>query len=210
MASFTLALLVVALAAVAAASDVVVLTPDNFDSVVDGSKNVLVEFFAPCEWGVRARRGCVKGGGAQLFPLFFFCRLITTQPGCGHCKTLAPEYELAATALKKEANVVVASVDADQHKALGSRFDVKGFPTIKFFAAGADLTSPKDYQGGRTADAIVAYLNEQTGSRGVIRKAASATVVVTEANYAQIVDGSKHVLLEAYAPCKFASQVSIC
>ena len=30
-----------------ASANVVILTPDNFDSVVDGSKNVLIEFFAP-------------------------------------------------------------------------------------------------------------------------------------------------------------------
>jgi protein disulfide-isomerase A6 len=30
-----------------AVAQVVELTPDNFDTVVDGSKNVFVEFFAP-------------------------------------------------------------------------------------------------------------------------------------------------------------------
>jgi protein disulfide-isomerase A6 len=41
------AVLVLALAALAAASDVTVLTPDNFKTVVDGSKHVLVKFYAP-------------------------------------------------------------------------------------------------------------------------------------------------------------------
>ena len=37
----------VALVAFVSASAVVDLTPENFDSVVDGSKHVFVEFFAP-------------------------------------------------------------------------------------------------------------------------------------------------------------------
>ena len=38
---------ILCLASVALSSNVVVLTPDNFDSVVDGSKYVFVEFYAP-------------------------------------------------------------------------------------------------------------------------------------------------------------------
>lgn len=40
---FLASLLLLALVVVAQASDVVILTPDNFDTVVDGSKNVLGE-----------------------------------------------------------------------------------------------------------------------------------------------------------------------
>ena len=87
-----------------AAADVVVLTPSNFDSVVDGSKNVLVEFYAP--W-------------------------------CGHCKQLEPEWTTAGQMYTKAADTVIAKVDADAHKDLGTRFDVKGFPTIKFFPKGS-------------------------------------------------------------------------
>ena len=35
-----------------------------------------------------------------------------------------------------KARVVVAKVNADEHRSLGERFDVRGFPTIKFFARG--------------------------------------------------------------------------
>lgn len=52
-------------------------------------------------------------------------------PWCGHCKSLAPEYEIAAAAFKPFASsAIIASVDADAHKALGTRFGVKGFPTV--------------------------------------------------------------------------------
>merc|ERR1711991_139507 len=151
----------------AIASDVVVLDESNFDTVVNGDKHVLVEFFAP--W-------------------------------CGHCKNLAPEYELAATAFKNVDDVVIASVDADQHKALGGRFDVKGFPTLKYFPKGGDVSSPDAYSGGRTAADIVAFVNDKAGTRGFVRKAPTAVRVLDKNNFDKVVDGSKHVLVEFYAP----------
>jgi protein disulfide-isomerase A6 len=72
-------------------------------------------------------------------------------PWCGHCKHLAPEWKKAAAALK--GSVHLGAVDADKHGSLGSKYNVEGFPTIKVF--GADKSKPEDYDGGRTADAIV-------------------------------------------------------
>ncbi len=43
----TVSFIVFAASLALVAAEVVVLTPSNFDSVVDGSKNVLVEFYAP-------------------------------------------------------------------------------------------------------------------------------------------------------------------
>ena len=40
-------LLIAVLAAIARASDVVVLDETNFDTIVNGDKNVFVEFYAP-------------------------------------------------------------------------------------------------------------------------------------------------------------------
>lgn len=42
----------------ASAGNVVDLTPDNFDSVVDGSKHALVEFYAPWYTSVVAPSAC--------------------------------------------------------------------------------------------------------------------------------------------------------
>lgn len=73
-------------------------------------------------------------------------------PWCGHCKSLAPEYVKAAANLKASGSEVkLAKVDATEHKELGSRFGVQGFPTLKWFVN----AEPSDYQGGRTEDTIV-------------------------------------------------------
>jgi len=158
-------------------AQVVDLTPENFDSFVDGSKGAFVEFFAP--W-------------------------------CGHCKHLAPEYEIVGEAFGKSKDVVIAKVDADAHKELGNRFDVHGYPTLKWFPKGS--TTPEDYNGGRTADDIVAFVNEKAGTNARIKKPASDVTVLTDANFDKIVlDGTKDVLVEFYAPwcghCKHLAPV---
>ena len=72
-------------------------------------------------------------------------------PWCGHCKSLAPEYEKAAKALKGIAGV--GAVDMTEHQEVGAPYDVQGFPTIKLF--GKDKSKPEEYEGARTAKALV-------------------------------------------------------
>ena len=68
-----------------------------------------------------------------------------------------------ATSFKKFGNqVVIASVDADKHKSLGSRFEVKGFPTLIFFKSGTDAR--ETYSGQRTAEALTEFLNSAAGT----------------------------------------------
>lgn len=46
----------------------------------------------------------------------------------------------------------VGAVNADEHKSLGAKYGIQGFPTIKIF--GID-NKPEDYNGPRTAVGIV-------------------------------------------------------
>jgi len=45
---------------------------------------------------------------------------------------------------KTDLNVKLAKVDATEHKKIGEKYDVKGFPTLKFFKNGV----VSEYNGG--------------------------------------------------------------
>jgi protein disulfide-isomerase A1 len=78
-------------------------------------------------------------------------------PWCGHCKALAPEYEIAATQLK-EKNVPLAKVDCTENESLCQKHEIRGYPTLKVFRKGEST----DYKGARKADGIVSYMQKQT------------------------------------------------
>jgi protein disulfide-isomerase A6 len=83
-------------------------------------------------------------------------------PWCGHCKNLAPVYEELATAFTYATDKVsIASVDADEHKSLGNRFGIKGFPTLKWFDGVSE--TPVDYTGGRDLESLSKWITEKTG-----------------------------------------------
>jgi len=71
---------------------------------------------------------------------------------------LAPEWEKAAKALKGKINL--GAVDATVHSSKASEYGVRGYPTIKFFPAGKK-GEPEEYDGGRTADAIIAWASDK-------------------------------------------------
>jgi protein disulfide-isomerase A6 len=82
-------------------------------------------------------------------------------PWCGHCQRLEPEWAKAARELKGK--VKVGALDATAHPGKASEYGVQGYPTIKFFPAGRKRSSDaEDYDGGRTADAIINWASDKS------------------------------------------------
>lgn len=106
---------------------VTVVVAHNYDSVVlDDTKDVLVEFYAP--W-------------------------------CGHCKALAPQYEVLGSLYADSEfkdKVTIAKVDATANDVPD---EIQGFPTIKLFPAGAK-DAPVTYSGARTVEDFVKFIAE--------------------------------------------------
>lgn len=120
-------------------------------------------------------------------------------PWCGHCKSLEPEWAIAGDTFQTGDEVLIGAVDATENMELADKYDVSGYPTIKYFPKGS--TEAEEYKGGRTADTIVSYVNQKAGLSRKVKKAASAVTELTSANFEQIaLSPEKAVMVEFYAP----------
>jgi len=105
-------------------------------------------------------------------------------PWCGHCKALAPEYAKAAGILaEKESPVKLGKVDATEESKLAEGHEVRGYPTLKFFRNGKAM----DYNGGRTADTIVSWVEKKTGPPAITLDSVEAAKKFVEDNEVAIV-----------------------
>ena len=81
-------------------------------------------------------------------------------PWCGHCKAFSPEYEKAAKALK--GIFKIAAIDADKERSISGKYNIQGFPTVKFFGIHKD--KPVDYDKARTAEAVINFMFDKARS----------------------------------------------
>ncbi|KAF9815482.1 hypothetical protein IEO21_04579 [Rhodonia placenta] len=89
-----------------------------------------------------------------------------TAPWCGHCKNLKPTWAEIAKDFASESQCIVANVDADAapNKPLAEKYGVQSYPTLKFFSKG-HKDEPEDYDGPRSEEAFVEFLNEKCGTQ---------------------------------------------
>jgi len=116
-------------------------------------------------------------------------------PWCGHCKQLTPEFEKAAKELKEaDPPVALAKVDATVETDLGTRFDVSGYPTLKFFKNGRSF----DYDGPRQAEGIVRYMKERSSPDW--KPPPEAVIVLTKDNFTEVTEREELMVVMFYAP----------
>ena len=79
-------------------------------------------------------------------------------PWCRKRKKFHPEYEKAATVLRKE-NLYLSKVDATVEKKLAEKYEIQGFPTVKLFIKG----QPIEYTGGRKESEVINWMRKKSG-----------------------------------------------
>ncbi|KAH3759155.1 protein disulfide isomerase [Pelomyxa schiedti] len=86
-------------------------------------------------------------------------------PWCGHCQQLAPEYNLLAWAFEGD-DVTIARVDAVANQEVATSQQIDHYPILRLFKDGI----PVDYNGERTAEAMVSFVERARGP-GVVQLA---------------------------------------
>jgi protein disulfide-isomerase-like protein len=82
------------------------------------------------------------------------CIIFFYAPWCGHCKNAKPEFEKVMRMAKGRAHMI----DCDAHQDIAQKYDIKGFPTIRYYPKGPKNGNPREYQGNRTAEDMMAFI----------------------------------------------------
>ena len=79
-------------------------------------------------------------------------------PWCGHCKSMALDWEKLAAEYSDNKDVLIAEVDCttDDGESLCAEVDVNGFPTLKY----GDPLALEEYDGGRDYDSLKSFSME--------------------------------------------------
>lgn len=82
---------------------------------------------------------------------------------------MKPAYEQVSLDFLPENNCIVANFEADAEKnvALAQKYEIQSFPTIKFFSKD-NKEDPIAYEGIRTEEAFVEFLNEKCGTHRAV------------------------------------------
>jgi len=97
--------------------------------------------------------------------------------------------------------IALAKLDATEEKDTAARFDIKGFPTLKWFIDGEEAM---DYSGGRTAPEIVNWIKKKTGPPSIILEDTASLDKAKEEvtavfGYFAKFEGEEHEAFEALA-----------
>jgi protein disulfide-isomerase A6 len=73
---------------------------------------------------------------------------------------MKPAWDQLGDEYSSSSSVIVADVDCTVEQDLCSNYDVKGYPTIKYFTAETDAKGA-DYSGGRSFDDLKQFVSDE-------------------------------------------------
>lgn len=124
-------------------------------------------------------------------------------PWCGHCKKMKPEYEKAAAILKSEKITgIAAALDATKEPTIAARYNIRGYPTVKYFKAGEFAFDVNV----RDAAKITEFMRDPREPppppppETPWSEEPSEVVHLTEDTFKSFLKKKKHVLVMFYAP----------
>jgi protein disulfide-isomerase A6 len=92
---------------------------------------------------------------------------------------MKPTWDALGDKYASSSSVVVADVDCTVEQDLCSEYDVKGYPTIKYFTAETDAKGD-DYQGGRSAEDLEKFVSETLEVKCLLADTAGCSEKETE------------------------------
>jgi protein disulfide-isomerase A6 len=122
-------------------------------------------------------------------------------PWCGHCKKLALVWEELAIGLQSlKNNIQIAKVDVEAEKALGERFGISRFPTLKYF--NGTSKSPQVYKAARDLESLTAFVLQKTSieQQEKLKTHNSSIEMLTEKTFREKVGSEKNILVAFTAP----------
>ena len=131
--------------------------------------------------------------------------LLFYAPWCGWCKRIAPDFIKATQALQGNSEVELMVVDATQHQVTHPKVQIQGFPTIFLFKKD-DKANPVEYNGDRSLDDMVNFVNIQTNSPNIqlkvqeISEGNGESINITNNFKELVLDSSEDVIVMFYAP----------
>lgn len=131
-------------------------------------------------------------------------------PWCGHCKKMGPDYDALANALGHSEAVKIARYNGDENRKFSKKYDVQGFPTLKWFPGnGAD---PEDYQSGRDFDSLARFVADKSGVKvKTAPKSEGAKLIksVDDSSFADLLKEKKYALVAFTAQwCGYCKQLA--
>lgn len=125
------------------------------------------------------------------------CLVLFYAPWCFHCKNAKPEFIKAAAKYSDDPKIEFAAVDCTKHSGVCSAYEVRGYPSIKYFSY---LKTHKDYRGERKAENFIKFMQNpdqdfEKPKEEVVPFASEKVLLLNDKNFETSLEKEKSALV---------------